>query len=186
MNLAYFDLETNDLNGSFGRVLCGSILLLPSEEMVTFRLDDYVQRKQAKNMRDDQAIARDIRNILNTQHITAGWYSKGFDIPFLNTRLLANGEERMKTKLHLDGVWYAKGWRGLKAKNAKLASVAEFFGLDERKMAVDPETWEEARVGERDAMDVIVDRCESDVRLTREVIERLLDAELVANIQRYP
>lgn len=186
MNIAYFDIETNDLNGSFGRILCASVLLLPSEEMVTFRLDDYIKRKQAKNMRDDRAIAVDLRNVLNEQHLTLGWYSKGFDIPFLNTRLIAHEEDRMRTKLHLDGIWYAKGWRGLKAKNAKLESVAEFFGLDERKMAVDPETWEEARVGEREAMDIIVERCESDVRLTREVTERLLDNELVANIQRYP
>lgn len=186
MNLAYFDIETNDLNGSFGRILCASVLLLPSEEMVTLRLDDYIKRKTAKNMRDDKKIAEDLRDLLDQQHMTLGWYSKGFDIPFLNTRLVSHESKRLETKLHLDGVWYAKGWRGIKPKSASLESVAEFFGLDERKMKVEPDVWEDARVGEREAMDVIVDRCESDVRLTREVMERLLDNNLVSNIQRYP
>lgn len=186
MKIAYWDLETSDLNGDFGRLLCASILSLPDETMISYRQDDYVRRKKAKSMADDHAIAVDIRDTLETFHITAGWYSKGFDIPFLNTRLAAHGERRLNSKLHLDGVWYAKGWRGIKAKSGKLADVAVFFGLDERKMAVEPEEWIAARAGDKDAMDIAIDRCESDVRLTRSVVEQLLDINVVANIQRYP
>ncbi|MEK0326396.1 MAG: hypothetical protein QQN63_11900, partial [Nitrosopumilus sp.] len=91
-----------------------------------------------------------------------------------------------KSMLHLDAIWYAKGWRGIKPNGASLAAVAEFFGLEESKMKVDADTWIKARTGNRKAMDIIVERCESDVRLTQEVTERLLDADVVKNIQTYP
>lgn len=111
--------------------------------------------------------------------------SKGFDITMLNTRLAKWGERPLKPMLHLDGIWYFKGWRGLKAKSAKLADVSDFFGF-EPKPEVDPETWLMARHGKKKAMDVAVQRCEADVRITKQCIDKALDLELVRNIQRYP
>lgn len=186
MRIGYWDLETSDLNPDFGRLVCASVLSLPDETMVTLRQDDYVRRKKAKNMADDRRLAVDIRDLLETFHITSGWFSKGFDISFLNTRLVANGERTLSPGLHLDGVWYVKGWRGLKPLSGKLKHVAVFFGLDERKPEIDPQVWVAARSGDRDAMDEVCNRCEMDVLLTRSVTEKILDARVVSNIQRYP
>lgn len=186
MKIAYFDIETSDLNAEFGRLICASVLSLPEDRMITLRQDDYLRRKKAKNMADDRQLAVDLRDILEDHHITLGWYSKGFDLPFLNTRLVAHGERRLNSALHLDGVWYMKGWRGLKPASAKLKQAAIFFGLDDRKPEVEPQTWIAARSGDRDAMDIACERCEADVSITRSVTERLLDANVVANIQRYP
>lgn len=186
MKIAYWDIETSDLNAEFGRLVCASVLSLPEDRMISLRQDDYVRRKKAKNMADDRQIALDLRDLLEEFHVTAGWYSKGFDIPFLNTRLVSYGERRLHTHLHLDGVWYAKGWRGVKPKSSKLKDAAVFFDLDDRKPEVEPQTWIAARSGDRDAMDEVVERCEADASLTRSVVEKLLDAHVVANIQRYP
>lgn len=186
MRVCYWDIETTDLKASFGRIICGSVYHVESNKMVTFRLDKYVRAKKATDMADDRQLCCDLRDEIEKSNVTCGWYSKGFDIPMLNTRLIKHGERRMKTMLHLDAIWYAKGWRGIKPNGASLAAVASFFGLDEGKMAVDADTWIDARHGSKKAMDIIQERCESDVRLTQEVTERLLDADVVKNIQTYP
>ena len=186
MRVAYWDIETTDLKGSFGRIICGSVYHVQSNKMVTFRLDKYVTKKLAEDMSDDRQICCDLRDEIEKANVTCGWYSKGFDVPMLNTRLIKHGDRRLKSMLHLDAIWYAKGWRGIKPNGASLAAVAEFFGLEESKMKVDADTWIKARHGNRKAMDIIVERCESDVRLTQEVTERLLDADVVKNIQTYP
>lgn len=186
MRVAYWDIETTDLKGSFGRIICASVYHLDTDKMVTFRLDKYVKAGKAEDMTDDRELCVDLRDEIEKAHVTIGWYSKGFDVPMLNTRLIKYGERRLRSHLHLDSIWYAKGWRGIKPNGASLAAVAEFFGLEEHKYGVDADTWVLARAGNKKAMDIIQERCESDVRLTQAVTERLLDANIVKNIQFYP
>lgn len=186
MRIAYFDLETWDLSPEFGPILCGSVLTLPAETMVTFRNDHYVEQGKADGMADDEALAVDLRDHLADHHLVCGWYSKGFDIPLLNTRLVKWGQEKLDRHLHLDPIYYYRGWRGLKPKSSSLENVAKFYDLVEEKMEVTPDQWLEARGGDSDAMDIAQERCESDVRLLREIVERTFENGLVANIQSYP
>ena len=185
MKIAYWDCEAWDLSPEFAPLLCVSVLSLPDGEMVTFRQDEYIKRKKADGMADDRALAIDVRDYLKGFHLTGGWYSKGYDIQLVNTRLAKFGEELMKPVLHIDGTWYFRGWRGLKPKSSKLKHVAEFFDF-EQKPEVPPDTWLNARSGQKAAMDVVVDRCEADVRITRACIEKALDLGIISNIQRYP
>lgn len=184
MRVAYFDLECTSLKGDVGRILVGSILL--NGEMTTFRQDEIKRRKRIA-MSNDGPIAVAIRDHLETAHMVVGWHSKGFDIPFLNTRLVANGERTITPSLHLDPMWQMRGWRGLAPRNSKLSTVAEFFKLGERKQSVDVEEWIKAQMDwNEEAMDILCERCESDVRLLAEITEHILDAGLVRNIMRYP
>lgn len=189
MRVCYFDLETTNLVGDLGRLLCGSILRHDGT-MVTFRQDEFVEaarrRKKKASMVDDGDLAEAIRDELEKHHIVSGWFSKGFDIPFLNTRLAQNGRRLIRQHIHFDPRWYMSGWRGLKPRSAKLAVAAEFFGLDEQKMAVGVEVWARAQVGEKEALDILVERCESDVRLLKEVSERILETGVVKNLMSYP
>lgn len=184
MRVCYWDIECTDLKGDFGRLLCISILT-HSGEMITFRQDEYVADGRATDMADDRAIARDARDLLEQHDCTAGWYIKGFDIPFLNTRLVANGERTMRSRLCYDPRWYYSGWRGLSPRNARLKTVTEFFGY-EAKPEVSADVWVKARGGNRKAMDEVVERCEADVRIAKEIGERTIQEGLVRNLQSYP
>lgn len=186
MNIAYWDIETTDLKPEIGRIICAAVLTLPEGKMTVMSLDEYVADGRAKNFSDDRRLCIDLRNLLEKHNITAGWYTKGFDIPFLNSRLIANKQRLLRKQLHLDGIWYAKGWRGVKALNSSLASTARLLGIREKKQVVDPETWADARHGDPKAMKIVRERCASDVVLTRNVIEKLINAGLVANIRSYP
>jgi uncharacterized protein YprB with RNaseH-like and TPR domain len=182
VKIAVFDLETTALIGDLGRLLCASVLSLPEDNMITFRQDEV---KKKKSMADDREICVQVRDYLESHHMTIGYYSKGFDIPFLNTRLAAHDERHLMPMLHLDPIWFFKGWRGLKPRSSKLKVVAEFLEL-EPKPDVPVEVWVNAQGGDKEAIDILVDRCEADTRITKEVAEFALRAGLVRNIQRYP
>jgi uncharacterized protein YprB with RNaseH-like and TPR domain len=178
---AVFDLETTDLKGDFGRLLCGSVLSYPWDGMKTFRIEDYNDGKLTL----DGPLAVVIRDYIEEHQFSIGYYSKGFDIPFLNTRLLAAGERKMKSIFHYDCIWGYKGWRGVKLSGSSMKTVARYLGI-EQKMDVNPAVWVEAKAGDREAIDIIVDRCESDVRITMEIYMHSLTNGLMKNIGWYP
>ena len=182
MRCLYWDIETTDLKGDVGRILCAVTYDPIARKYTVFRNDDI-----SDVMADDEDIALQLRDHLERYPITAGWHSKGFDIPFVNTRLAKKGHRPIRRHLHIDGRWSMAGWRGLGPRNAKLATAAEFFDLKDRKPSVDVDIWINAAFGgDRDAMDTLVSRCKADTKITAEVIERLLNLGIVANIQSYP
>jgi uncharacterized protein YprB with RNaseH-like and TPR domain len=193
MRIAYFDVEAWDLSPEFAPLLCASILDANTNEMITLRQDKYLRRgnhgrgsgPKVDGMADDEQLLLDLKGILSGYHLTCGWYSKGYDIPLINTRLVKYGHKPLDSFFHLDGTWYFRGWRGIKPKTSKLKHVAEFFDF-EQKPEVMPDVWLNARGGSKKAMDEVVARCEADVRITRACIEKVLDMGLAKNIQRYP
>ena len=180
--IAYFDLETTNLLADVGRLLCGSVMSYPSMKMETYRIDDYCNGK----MSEDGALAVAIRDKIEEHDISCGWYSKGFDISFLNTRLVQSGHRMLERMIHIDAIWYYRGWRGLKPRSSKMSVVAEFYNLDDRKMNVDVKVWADAMGGDKDALDELVDRCESDVIITAKLAKKAFEDRLIKNLQSYP
>jgi hypothetical protein len=180
--IAYWDIETSDLKADVGRLLCAVIYDPISRKYEVFRNDEL-----SSSMASDEDLALKLRDSLEQYPITSGWHSKGFDIPFLNTRLAKYGHRPLRRHLHLDGRWYMAGWRGLSPRSAKLGVAAEFFNLPNRKPSVDVDVWINAAMGgDTKAMDELVERCKADTKITAQVTERLLDLGVVRNIQSYP
>ena len=69
--------------------------------------------------------------------------------------------------------------------SGKLKYVSKFYGFEE-KPDLAPEVWLKARLGNKVATDEVVARCEADVRITAEIIDKSFDLNLIRNIQRYP
>lgn len=185
MRVGYMDLETWDLQPEFGPIICGVVISMPNDKVTIFRQDEYTKDGRADDMVDDEEIARDIRDFLKEHHIVCGWNSKGFDVPLLNTRLVKHGAEKLGRHLHLDPMYFYRGWRGLNPKSASLENVSSFYDY-EQKIGVDPDTWLRARLGNKAEMDQAVERCTSDVRMLKAITERTLDEGLVSNIKSYP
>lgn len=184
MRIATFDLETWDLSPQFGPILCASVYDSSTRKMKTFRVDEYRKRKLSEDMTDDRQLCVDLRDFLEACHMTVGWFSKGFDLSHLRTRLVLHGERPLKEMLHVDAIWHFKGWRGLKPMSSKMKHVAEFLGF-EPKPDVKPEVWMAAKGGNRKAMDEVCSRCEADVRITVALTERAIELGLVKNIGTY-
>lgn len=184
---AVWDCETWDLKPEFGPLLCACVLLEPEGEMLTLRQDAYIAAGSAADMTDDRQLCCDLRDLLLSRHMHVGYFSTGFDIKQLRTRLAWHGEKRLlERRLHADPIWAFKGWRGLDPMSSKMKHVAQFFKLSEQKPEVDPDVWLKARSGQRRALDIVADRCAADVRITKEIFVRALDLNLFTGIKSYP
>lgn len=188
MRIGIWDIETHDLSAPFGPLICASVLNLEPgnpKTMTTLRQDEYVKEGEAEDMMDDRQLCVDLRDFLDGLHLHIGYYSKGFDIPHLNSRLAIHGERLLQSRWHFDPIWAFKGWRGLKFKSGKMKHVAEALGLT-TKPDVEPEVWMGARAGRKRDMNEVVERCEADVRITYEICQYVWDNQLLKNIQMYP
>jgi len=177
----YFDLETTGLRPEFGSIICCAVLTYPSGEWKVFSILDH----ETEGMYDDGQLAEDIRDHLEKHHILVTWNGKGFDVPFLNTRLAYHGRRKLRTHLHLDCMYYYRGWHGLKPTSSSLKSVGEYWRLPVHKQEVAKEIWIRAGGGDKNAIKVIVERAKSDVELTALITAKSFEAGLVKNIQRY-
>jgi uncharacterized protein YprB with RNaseH-like and TPR domain len=185
--LCVWDLETTGLRGDFARILCGSVLSYPAGTIKTFRTDEI-----SKSINRDGPLAVAIRDEVERHWISAGYFSKGFDTSLLSTRLVIYGERRLMPMLHIDPCWFYRGWRGLSMRSSSMKTVAKVLGLEEHKMEVDDAVWQAAHdeafgsPEHKAAMDIIVDRCESDCRVTLSIVKHALSNRLMKNIQTYP
>jgi hypothetical protein len=72
---------------------------------------------------------------------------------------------------HVDTYFIAKSKLAIKGKS--LGSIAEFLGCRYRKTPLSPETWRRAGRGDEPALDYIAKHNVADVRVLRQVYERL-------------
>lgn len=174
MNVVFWDTESTDLAASWGRLLCSSFVSLHGEPK-TFRGD--LGKSKGKTKVDDSRLAAATRDELEKADIVVSWNGKLHDVPLLNARLAVAGERNVRLgerygTLHVDLMWYATG-SSLKIGGRSLATVSKFFGVKHSKTPLDGETWQLAGVLDRPAMDAVVEHCEADVLVLRDLWDYL-------------
>ena len=162
-NPAFVDLETTNLKGNFGRILCASVADMYGN-VQTFRIDEEPWKRESR--RDDIALAVGLRDYLEQFDFLVTWYGKMFDVPFFNTRLVIGNERPMHQDImHLDAIFTSRHYLALHSN--RLEAFAKTFRLPVQKTGLDPEIWNAAADGEREAMDYVVEHCDADVLVTR-------------------
>ncbi len=180
-----YDLETTDLKGLMGRLLCASFCIITSADpaeigtVTTFRCDTKPWR--SRDPIDDSKLAIAVRDYLDGFHCIVGWNSKLFDAPFLNARLVQAGHQELRPQMHLDLMWYAGG-SSMRVGSKKLDNVQKFLRLGEEKTDIDWDDWKRAALGNKDAMNNVVAHCEQDVLVLRDAYWRMIG--LVRNIHK--
>ena len=174
IKLLFFDTESSDLAASWGRLLCGSFCT-ENGEAYTFRGDKKPWIGQTKI--DDSKLAIAIRDELESVDIIGSWNGLLHDVPLLNARLSLAGERPCKLSekhgtRHVDLMYYMAG-QSMKVGGKRLELAATFFNCQNRKTSLEGSTWQLAAVGDRKAMDAVVDHCEADVRVLRELFPHL-------------
>lgn len=179
MRTATFDLETTELKADVGRLLIGSVMDYHTEEIFTFSIDP-------DRAYDDRTVCKEVRDKLQEYHLLVGWNILGFDLPFLQTRLAQNKMNKLGRVFYCDLMYHYRGWHGLKPRNSKLSTVAEFWDLPERKDDLDVKYWSKAMAGHEPSLRRLEERCESDCRLTHQIYEETLDFDgMISKIKRY-
>jgi len=161
----FFDIETTDLRANIGHVLVVCMLPLDTEKVEVFRLDNPRYRMQKKY--DDSKLLLSVREYLEQSFCWCTWNGKMFDIPFLNSRLLLNGNETIRPRMHIDLMYYARR-PFLQITSSRLAAVAKAFELTNQKDEFDYKPWQAAEHLEKWSMDYVADHCVKDVTVLKE------------------
>lgn len=174
-----FDIETTDLKGLMGRMLCVSFLDGQTGEVTTFRADEQPWKGRTKI--DDKKLAVACRNHLEKYKLIVGHNSKLFDVPFVNARLAKHGERPIHVEWHMDTRWYLNS-ASMRIGSAKLDNAQKFFDLGEEKTPISWEQWQLAATLDKGAMDEVVVHCEQDVKVLAELVPHVLP--YVKNLHR--
>ena len=174
-----FDIETTDLKGLMGRMLCVSYLDGQTGEVTTFRADEQPWKGRTKI--DDKKLAVACRNHLEKYKLIVGHNSKLFDVPFVNARLAKHGERPIHVEWHMDTRWYLNS-ASMRIGSAKLDNAQKFFDLGEAKTPISWEQWQLAATLDKGAMDEVVVHCEQDVKVLAELVPHVLP--YVKNLHR--
>lgn len=181
--IVFFDLECTSLKPTIGRILCASFVTLDGEPYTFSALD---RKHRTRDVYDDSKLAIAIRDELEKYDMICGWNSKEFDLKFLNARLLRVGERTKTAQYHLDGMW---SFRSKASAWSKLDSVQKFIVPEgETKTEIEWEQWMRALGWDRkmreEAMASIVQHCEHDVLVLREVYNRLATADVFRSLRK--
>lgn len=150
--LAFFDIEATGLRGDYNSVLCVSVRPYgkPARTFAVSRAGD------------DKSVVLAAKDELEKYSVWCGYYSKGFDIPMLNTRLLQAGERAISKRHHLD-LYYTLKSNLLTARRSQ-GHLLDWLNTPEKKMSVSAEEWNRVLADTKAAMPKMIARCESDTK----------------------
>jgi uncharacterized protein YprB with RNaseH-like and TPR domain len=157
--LATWDIEATALIADLGSTLCASVKPY-GKKPYTFKV---------KAVGNDVKVVRDLKDALEEYDCWLTYFGKGFDLPFINTRLLKWGYPPIESRHHIDLFFTLK--HNTKMSSKGLGRFASLLGTDDQKMGVSQNVWSEMGFKIHEHMPTMVRRCESDTS----VLEALYD-----------
>jgi uncharacterized protein len=125
---------------------------------------------------EEKRMLTKLMSSLNKYEVIITWNGRGFDLPFLTTRLLSHGLDPRPLigKRHVDLNEVVKN--RLRLTFTYLDHVCDFFGIPRNKgpMGMDvPQLYLRAQEGDAKALRTIREHCLDDLQATRKVFLRL-------------
>lgn len=159
--LASWDIEATQLNADLGSVLCASVKPF-GKKAYTFKV---------KAVGNDVRVIRDLKDALEEYQCWLTYYGKGFDVPFVNTRLLKWGYPPVDSRHHVDLFFTLKANTRMSSKG--LGRFASLLGAEsDQKMGVSQNVWSEMGFKIATHMPTMVRRCESDCEVLETLYKR--------------
>lgn len=164
--IVILDIETSSLEADAGIVVGAGLLPEAGKsEYLEARRTDHEKNLLVKLLKR-----------LETYDVIVTWSGRGFDTPFLTTRLLKHGLSPLPllTKVHLDLNEVVRS--RLRLTFTYLDHVCDFFGIERDKgpMGLEvPQLFVKALEGDDSAFKSIRDHCLDDLKVTREVFLKL-------------
>ncbi len=169
MKILLFDLETfgMDFGADKGFIMVASYKWQGDSKIHTITRKN--PHKWTRKLFDDKEICREMARVIGTADMMVTWNGTGFDLPFLQTRMLYHRLGYLPPIPHEDGLRTAR--KRLKMRRS-LDNVQKFFGLGTKKEPMDlARVWMPAAMGDPVALKQVIKRCESDVKLLEEAYD---------------
>lgn len=167
--ILYFDIETTNLSADFGRILAFGWKWDHESKINVKDITEYSHRFD-RDPTDDKALVKEAKEILEQADIWVTWYGTYFDVPFIQTRLLAHRFTPLPPTAHDDG-WRTARY-ALKLHSNRLKSVSEFLGIKEKTPLL-PVMWTRAAAGHKQSIKYVVEHCRQDVAVLSEAYKLL-------------
>lgn len=170
--LVFFDLETANLTGDYGKILVASLKPY-GKKPITWNIHPDIGSPS------EEHLVAEVRDALESFPIWVSYYGKMFDVPMLRSRLLFFKQRNVEPRHHLDMYFMLKS-KVLTSRRSQ-AHYLRWLDMPEQKMDLSPAEWGEAMESPK-AMRKLVARCESDVRGLEQLYKNT--RHLVVNIER--
>ena len=174
MNTVFFDIEAGGLKAPFDQVICCAFK--------PYKEKPYVLSRKASDETDKELVCK-IKKELAKYDILVGYYSLGYDKPFLSARLLKHGEKALPRQKHIDCYRIAKKLFYFALHSKRLVVVCEHLGI-KGKTRVKPELWEKFKyaslAGKTEALRYIVNHCHYDVDVLEKAYDKCFKDEVVS------
>jgi len=172
----FFDIESTNLNATFGTILCIGYHWLgePDETVKIPTLMDFVPKKQRKGFGwqlDDKGLVEHFAKVYDWADFTVGHYSSRFDIKMIQAKLIKYGLPPLGPKRHIDTWEIAR--RNFKLHSNRLGVLADFLGVEHSKNPITWDDWRHAALGSEEGLARVVEHCRLDVLVLRDVYVRL-------------
>lgn len=180
MLVRFFDTESSDLSGGFGRLHCASFADLPATKCGTLRKHRCKCRAEVTTFRrdqdpwkggpaDDRALVVAIKEYLEQADMICGWNSALHDLPLINARLSAYGIDPVRVGDRYGTSSVDLMYSVPKIGGRSLDTTSKFYGSPHRKTPLLVATWARASEGDAEAFEEIVEHCEYDALVTRDM-----------------
>ena len=165
LSIGYFDIETTF--SMWSRFLCGSVAdVFGNVKTIS------VATHPGKNVLDDGPAVQAYAELISQYDILVSWNGKLFDVPRINARLAYHGLPLLYPRMHIDAMYLAKGSM-FNIGRKSLANAEGFFEASNAKTPLSPRIWDKADHGDDEKFETIVEHCEADVLVLREIFGKL-------------
>lgn len=161
LSMAYFDIETTFSNEPI--MLYGAIADV---------FGNVTQFRKGDDITDDSDLVRRYAGALEQYDVLVSWNGKLFDVPVIQSRLGFHDLPVLRPQMHIDLMYYATGQFNRLGRKS-LQNVSEYFEVSNRKTPLRIRQWNGAMAGKEDNYEAIVEHCDADVLVLRDVFPHL-------------
>ena len=158
--LAFFDTEGFGFDADYGSLLCATVKPYGGEAK-TFK---------AERPGNDRKLIIDLKKHLESFDAWCGFYSKGHDIKYINSRALRYGIKPVEKRPHIDLYFVLKSHLATSRKSQ--AHLLSWLECPEQKLSVSAESWNRIKYDFKKEMKIMEARCLSDVNGLLNLYER--------------
>lgn len=199
MKTAVFDIETSDLAAIGGGILlCACVRPLSTQRTRSFRIDAHEYKPDKEHgffEREEKDLLVELLAELVKYDLLIGQNIDDFDLAFLKSRAQRLGVPFLLNPLTYDT---KKAWGRSKLRTVlnhfgkpskSLDMIADFLGVEQEKTKIYPRQHWQTIWGNRkqrlEAMNLLVDHCERDVRMNHRIYEMVLPNDPKASMKRW-
>lgn len=170
--ILFLDIESTSLEADFGYMLAFGYKWLGGRTKVLSILTSQLPCGTCHRVEgDDRVLTGEVHKVMSAADMLVTWYGKGFDVPFINSRVIDAGLPPLPSTPHVDLYFTAR--HHLKLSSNRLASVQNFLQLKTEKTPLTRRVWRRAQAGDVPSIKYVVDHCRADVDVLEQAYEKL-------------